>query len=421
MPSFSFIHTADLHLDSPFSVLSQDNPELASSLRSATFEAFDKIVNLCLEKQVDFLLVAGDVYDGSERSLRAQVRFRDGLKRLDKAGIRSFVVHGNHDPLNAWSSTLDWPSGVHIFGDKVETVDVRKDGTTIASVQGVSFTKRDERRNLAKLFKRTGPSFYIGLLHANVGSDTGHEPYAPCSMEDLLRPEMDYWALGHVHRNKVLSEQSPFVIYPGTPQGRNIKETGEKGCYFVRVEENREVAFEYISTDVIRWVRKEIPIYGLESEQALLNSLEEACRKISDSESGGLPSIVRIFLTGSGPLYEILRRPQTVPDLLDLIHEIGMSCLPYVWVEDIRLDVNPALDVAARMKEGDFLGELLNYSQELSQDKGFNDWIGKELSPLFDDSRVRRFIDMPNKDKLLELIKKAEEICWEGLQVEEES
>jgi len=77
MKAFSFIHTADLHLDSPFKGISEVSEEISLELTGATFKAFNKIIDLCIEKQVDFLLITGDIYDGADRSLRAQLRFQD--------------------------------------------------------------------------------------------------------------------------------------------------------------------------------------------------------------------------------------------------------------------------------------------------------------------------------------------------------
>jgi len=419
MTSFSFIHAADIHLDSPFSALSQDNPDLAATMRSATFEAFENVIQLCLDKGVDFLLVAGDVYDGADRSLRAQVRFRDGLKRLDETGIRSFVAHGNHDPLSGWSSSLEWPPGVHLFGDHVETVPVKRaEGHLLAFIQGVSYPKRDERRNLSHLFKRTDPAFHIGLLHANLGSDTGHEPYAPCSMEDLLKPEMDYWALGHVHASKILSPDLPVILYPGNTQGRNIRETGEKGCYLVKVSEDKEVETEFHVTDVIRWTTREIRINDMQSDQDLVDALDKACLDISGNGSGR-PSIARVTLTGSGPLFRSLQDPNTVPDLLEMVREIGISCSPSVWIEQIGLRIDPEFDPAIRMKDHDFIGELLRYSTELSADGNFQELMRKELSPLLENSRARRFLDLPDNLRLKDLLKEAEKGCLQGLQGKE--
>ena len=414
MSNFSFIHAADLHLDSPFATLSPNNPDLAAMLRSGTFEAFDKVMQLCLEKRVDFLLVAGDIYDGADRSLRAQVKFRDGLKRLSEAGIRSFVVYGNHDPLDGWSSTLEWPPSVHLFGDHVETLEVKRNGSLLACIQGISYPKRDERRNLSLLFERTGPAFHIGLLHANVGTDTGHEPYAPCALEDLLRPEMDYWALGHVHGKKVLSQHVPFVVYPGNTQGRNIKEKGEKGCYLVKVGEDKDVEIEFHAADVIRWKRQDLPIHGLQTEQDLINALDQLCLDMSKRESGR-PVIARITLSGSGPLYEFLRRRNTLSELLEILRETAMSHSPFVWVEQIQLRVGPEIDRKARMRERDFLGDLLRLSQELSKDQHFEEMLGEDLNPLFHDTRGRRFLDFPGREKLKGLLKEAERICLENL------
>src|SRR3989304_885803 len=109
MRPFSFVHAADLHLDSPFKGMTADNPAIAHSVSSATFDTFDSLIDLCIQKQVEFLLIAGDVYDGADRSLRAQLRFRDGLARLAKNEIDSFVVHGNNDPFDSRSSAIEWP------------------------------------------------------------------------------------------------------------------------------------------------------------------------------------------------------------------------------------------------------------------------------------------------------------------------
>lgn len=414
MSSFSFIHAADLHLDSPFSTLGRENPDLASSLRSATYEAFDRIISLCIEKRVDFLLVAGDVYDGEDKSLRAQVKFRDGLSRLDQAGIRSFVVHGNHDPLDVWSSSLDWPPGVCLFSDRVTAVEAKRDHEILARIQGVSYPSRDEKRNLSRLFKRTGSGFHIGLLHANVGSDTGHEPYAPCSLEDLRGPEMDYWALGHVHAKKILSRDPPYILYPGNSQGRNIRETGAKGCYLVRIDGNGDMEEEFHATDVIRWEAGEIRIQNMQSDQDLIHALDGLCRDMSEKGSGRA-TIVRVFLTGSGPLSKDLAHPKVLFDLLEIARETGMSCSPFVWIDRLKPMVYPEMDLESMKKRQDFLGEILRYSDELLKDRNFEEWVRTELSPLFEDNRARRFLEYPDAGRLKELFKEAETTCLRTL------
>ena len=160
-------------------------------------------------------MVAGDVYDSADRSLRAQLKFIQGLKRLDEAGIRSFVCHGNHDPLDGWQARLEYPPTCTRFGPEFQAVPVFEDDPKRAVVHGISYPKRDVYENLvSRLTDVDSNTFSIGLMHANVGNRPGHDPYAPCSLDDLVRPEIDYWALGHVHTREVISAKSPTIVYP---------------------------------------------------------------------------------------------------------------------------------------------------------------------------------------------------------------
>lgn len=265
MKAFSFIHTADLHLDSPFRGIYEINEDLSSELTEATFKTYNKIIDLCLEKNVDFLLISGDIYDGADKSLRAQLRFRDGLKRLATAGINVYIVHGNHDPLDIWSANLDWPENVHIFNKKtVEKLSVKKDGEEVAQIYGISFQKKLVESNLAQEFPKISESekslFTIGLLHCNLGTNTGHEPYAPCSKKDLIDKNFDYWALGHIHKKLIIRDEYPLVVYSGNPQGLHPKESGAKGCFFVNVDESGAPTLEFIEVDSIRWFLEELSI-----------------------------------------------------------------------------------------------------------------------------------------------------------------
>ena len=272
MARLRFVHAADLHLDSPFrGIRSEAPPQVAEELHRATFEAYANIIALCLEERVDALLVAGDIYDGADRSLRAQLKFVDGLNRLDAAGIRSFICHGNHDPLDGWEARLDLPQGCVRYGREVTGEPVFRDEPDRAMVYGISYPTREMRENLAPLFATPAASgFGIGLLHANVGGNTDHDPYAPCSVSDLAETGLDYWALGHVHTRQVLREEQPTIVYPGNPQGRNPRETGERGIYLVEVNDYGAVSLDFRPVDVVRWDSLEVGIEGMETQQELL-------------------------------------------------------------------------------------------------------------------------------------------------------
>jgi DNA repair exonuclease SbcCD nuclease subunit len=417
MKNFSFIHTADLHLDSPFKGLRQVDGEIADLLKDATFRAFDNVVELALKNKVDFLLVAGDVYDAADRSLRAQLKFADGLKKLAVAGIRSFVCHGNHDPLDGWSASLHWPEEVHIFGPQLESVSISIGEEEVVVIHGISYPHNQIDDSFGRGFKRQGSQpFQVGLFHCSVGSDPAHEIYAPRTQEELLAANLDYWALGHVHRHRVLKDGHPFITYPGTTQGRHIRETGPRGCLLVQVSGSGEVSARFEPVDAARWFSHELHIDDLETEGDLVEALEGVCEE-TRNEAQERPAIVRFSLRGRGPLHSVLRRGQVVEDITERLREIGMDSKPRVWIEWILVNTSTAIDLDSRRQSADFLGEVLRVieSSRLEPKQ-----LHELVTELYQDRRGRRFLETPVERDLLEVLDEVESLCLEEL-VEEES
>jgi exonuclease SbcD len=359
---FRFLHTGDLHLDSPVGGLSAEAPpEVLALLRGATTEAWRRVVRAAIEHQVDFVVVAGDVFEAASPSLLAQTRFRDGLGELAAAGIPSYVVHGNHDPLDgrAWTPSLEFPQATHRFGTAAgEAVQVLREGREIALVHGRSYPRAAVTENFAAGF-RADPAapFSIGLLHTNVGDRPGHANYAPCSVDDLRSSGMDYWALGHIHAPaQVLAD--PPAYYCGIPQGRDPGELGARGCYLVEVDAARRVTARFVATDVVRWHPLDVPIAALGDDEAL----RAACRAAVDtavSESDGRSLVVRLRLAGRGPLHASIVRSGYLDDLRQLLNEERESVPPLVWIESIRDATRPEIDVEARRDAPDFVGDFL--------------------------------------------------------------
>ncbi len=364
MKEFSFVHAGDLHLDSPFRGITAKSPSVAAALRSATFAAFESLVRLCLDEDALFLVIAGDVYDSADRSVRAQLAFRDGLKVLAERGVKTFLVHGNHDPLDGWTSSVNWPEGVTVFGgENVSTSIVEAQGVPLAAISGISYPRAAEHRNLAELFQADNPGiFQIALMHANCGGNSVHEAYAPCRLSDLTGKGFDYWALGHVHERAVLSD-TPLVVYPGNIQGLNIREAGPRGCSLVRVDSSGQAAVAFRSLDAVRWLVGEVSIAGLETIDALDDRITEAVETFS-VEADGRPSIARLSLTGRGLLSSDLRKEGVVGDFLERARDIGMADSPFTWIEEIVVECLPETSLEDRSRVDDFLGQVLRLARE---------------------------------------------------------
>jgi len=405
-----FMHAADLHLGSPFVGLGKVDGDVAELVRNATEKAFDGLIDACIKNEIDFLLVAGDVYDSADRTLRAQLAFRNGLRRLSRAGIRAYVVHGNHDPLDGWSAALQWPPGVHIFhGEQPEAVPFDRGGTVEAVIHGVSFPRREVRTNLARRFTRQdGDAFQIGLLHCNVGDNTGHAPYASCTVDDLAGTGLDYWALGHVHTRKVIRSRNPAIVYPGNLQGRHINESGPRGCLLVEMDTAKQVRMEFLPIDTIRWSRETVQIKELDSDEALLRALEHAIEGIRDREDGRT-CICRLILEGRGDLHRPLRRRGYIEDLREAARRLGRQLDPLVWVDALEDRTRPPVDVKALRQAPDFLGDCLRLIDKYAGDADHRTLLEQCLKPL------HRYLQMPTDAELVSLLDEVETILIDDL------
>jgi exonuclease SbcD len=417
--SFTFVHAADLHLDTPFKGATIDDPSVIDALRVATFDAYRRLVDLCIERQAAFLLIAGDVYDGEDRSLRAQLRFRDGLIRLAERNIQVFVAHGNHDYSGCQASAIHWPGNVHIFGHhEVESTMARVNGLPIATIHGISHGRKNESENLARRFQVSpGELLKIGLLHCNVGLNTGHEAYAPCELPDLLDKDIDYWALGHVHERRTL-DSAPYIIYSGNTQGRHFRETGARGCMVVSVEDGRIGDVEFCSTDSVRWSEGSVRIEELgtldELERFMVASVQGLAK---DVEGRGL--VCRLSVQGRGRLYPELRKISCVPDLLDRLRETFRGEEPFVWVNELMIDCRPEIDMERRRDAGDFLAQVLSVSRELALSPDRAEALTRTaLSDLIGHRQFERSVGGFSDSELSRMRAEAELICLDGLEGE---
>ena len=221
----TFIHAADLHLDSPLIGLPRYDGAPVEQMRGSTRRALENLVDLALTEQVAFVLIAGDLYDGDWRDYNTGLFFAAQMTRLREAGTPVFIVSGNHDAASQITRSLRMPDNVTVLpANSPDTV--RRDDIGIA-VHGQSFRTRAVADDLSAAYPDpVRGMFNIGLLHTSADGRPGHDPYAPCSLDKLRAKGYDYWALGHVHAREVLCDD-PWVVFSGNTQGRHIRELGE--------------------------------------------------------------------------------------------------------------------------------------------------------------------------------------------------
>lgn len=415
---FTFMHAADLHLDAPFAGVTAEHGEVGEALARATYEAFGRVVEECVRLKADFLVIAGDAYNSRDRSLRAQLRFQEAMRRLAEAGVEVFVAQGNHDPASGWSANLAMPESVRVFPtDRVGRYEVVRDGEVVCAVYGRSFAKAAETSNLAEGYRREGTEpFALGVLHANVGGDTDHEPYAPCSLRDLRDAGMDYWALGHIHKPEVLAE-SPHVAYAGSPQGLNPKERGRHGCWLVTVSEGGRLEEpEFLETSAVVWDGADVDVGDCPDIEALLARLHEGCERMR--EDAGRPVIARFDLTGRSPVHADLRKGGAAADLLEALRDEQMSRDPWLWVDRLRDRTSPPFDLEAVGAGRDFAADVVRVAADLLADPPAADALLAEVTaPLRAVPGLHDVSEMSSA----EMLARARDLCLDRLLAEEEA
>lgn len=401
MKEISFIHGADLHLDSPMSGLKTLPGGLFKRLQESTFRALSTLVDAAIGYQVDFVILAGDIFDQENRSIRAQARFRHEMKRLEEEGIPCFIVFGNHDHLGGEWHSLQLPANVHVFANDVEMKKYITRKGAVVHLYGFSYGEKHISERKIDHYKKSGDAdFHIGILHGNLEGNNEHGNYAPFQLNDLLEKQFHYWALGHIHKRQVICENPP-VVYPGNIQGRHRKETGIKGCWLVSLANRGHEQLEFIPTSDCLW--EEIRIDGKDAES--VDDLYHLCRKgIESARKEGLG----IFALLTVHNLFIHLQDEEVEDLLQTLQEEEGDDETFVWPIDLKFEYGWSWNEEALKKQSDFYKELFNVLHSY-------DNFEKTLGPLFIQSKGRKFLASLNEEDFAEIKKEAEQLLLKEL------
>ncbi|WP_088007788.1 metallophosphoesterase family protein [Indiicoccus explosivorum] len=331
MRPLRFIHAADLHLDSPFTGMKGLPEDRRDLLRNSTFEAFDRLVSYAAESKPDFLLIAGDLYDGEDRSIRAQHRFRTGMQKLSDAGIPVFISHGNHDHLSGSWTRFGLPGNVRVFDEEVEQFTLEAAGHQVR-ITGFSYPKRHVAERMIERYpKAAGDSIiHIGMLHGSLEGDTAHAVYAPFRKDELLAKGYDYWALGHIHHRQVL-HRNPHIVYPGNLQGRHRNESGPKGFYDVTLD-GPETVLRFIPAGPV--VFDSVQVDGREARD--LGDVLALCAAAADRHGEQSGAGVLDFTLINAP--EFVRSDMAEEIAEALRAEIPADRDPFLWVSKFRIE-----------------------------------------------------------------------------------
>lgn len=361
--AITFLHAADIHLDSPLKGLERYENAPVDRIRWATRRALTHLIDLAIDKRVDFVLIAGDLYDGDWRDYNTLQHLKQELGKLRDQKIPVVLIAGNHDAANKMTRDLRLPDNVRFLAhDRPETIALPD---LDVAIHGQSFAREAVTENLALAYPAPVKGCVnIGLLHTGLGGADGHERYAPCTLEDLRLRGYDYWALGHIHLRQVPC-QDPPVAFPGNVQGRHIRECGPKGCLVVTIGSDRSCEPVFHRLDQVRWERGRVELTELDTESDLLGRVAETFDGLlADEPDPDRLLAVRVILGGTTALHDRLNADpdRFVAEVRGLASERGGD---RIWLEKVELLTRPPR--AVNVPEGP-IEELLEVVNQLRDD-----------------------------------------------------
>lgn len=393
---FRFIHTADIHLDSPLKSLALRDPQIANLVGGATRRTLERIIDLCIDEQVHALIIAGDLYDGNQRSMKTAAFLGEQMRRLESAGIRVFIIRGNHDSESMITRHLEFPKNVLIFTDQGD-VEVLKD--LGVAIHGVSYAEPKAPESLLHKYKPPiNGLINIGIMHTSLTGVNGHDSYAPCSLRELTEHGFNYWALGHIHQRRVYSDSFPCIVMPGIPQGRDIGEEGLKSVTIVEISDQHTQLNERFVSDT-EFKKMQVDLSNIIEWQQALELIQNALEKIRNSGKA-TNLICRITLIGHSPLYWHLRRDI---DLFEAEIKEIMQKYEGLFLDDLKIEME-AFATAANGKDPTV--ELEGYMKEVMMNDAFcakiNSFFDKAVRQIPQELRNEYGGDLEGRESIIQ-------------------
>ncbi len=370
-------------------------------IKGKTRQAFVELIDLAIAREVDFVLIAGDIFDSDWKDYSTGIFFTNQINRLAEENIEVIMIAGNHDAVSQITKNLSMPKNARkLSSTKPERVLLEHLDTEII---GQSFHTKSVSDNLAIGYPNGDPSlFSIGLLHTSLNGRPGHDPYAPCTYADLASKNYQYWALGHVHNREVVS-QDPWIVFPGNLQGRHIRESGSKGVTLVETTGHEIQSVDHIELGSLYW--QIVPI-----SQSSATLLEEVERKLVASMKPSKLNIIRVELA----LDHSSSKSVDHENLQAEIYSIANS-LDNIWIEKIKFK-NPDPDQLISFNDelldqlrSEFLnmrGNVSAYEAIKEEHKQLISINSKVFLELTEDHQLQEIID-ESFEIILDLIRKA--------------
>ncbi|HLR42002.1 MAG TPA: DNA repair exonuclease [Pseudogracilibacillus sp.] len=389
--AISFIHAADLHLDTPFKGLTKLPTSLWEEVKESTFLAYDRLIETAIIHEVDFVLLVGDIFDEATQSLKAQMHLRSGFEKLQAENIAVYMSYGNHDFLEGNKFSIEYPDNVHVFtSENVSSFIYEKNNEACAEIHGFSYETRAVTDNKITEYdiQQAHIPYHIATLHGSLDGNQSHASYAPFQLQELIEKPFDYWALGHIHQKAILQTEPP-IIYPGNIQGRHRNEAGSRGCYHVKMDGSSTIT-QFIPLQALRFENILVDITSCEKIEVIEMAIVEAMEEIEEK------TLIHLTLTSENNESVTFEQEGLLEELIEIINEMNLEQTTWKYIYTHRF-----IFAAKQSTQGNFFSEdVLQALKEID--------VKEAVRDLYHSPRNRRYLerldDKAIKEKAAQLL-----------------
>ncbi len=273
MKQVSFIHTADIHLDAPFSSLG--DKEKADIRRQELESCVENIIERVRIQNINLLIISGDFFE--ESCIRGSTMI--GIRNLfsELYGAEIVIIPGNHDPLkdNSYYNTLSWSENVHILSDSKQVLFLEKCNTCIYNMGAFGRVAEDYINLKEKDISED--TFNILVFHGTVDMPFENSNYNSIGSKDIFELDMDYVALGHMHNYIRFQNRTSIMINPGSPEPLGFDEEGVHGFVQGKIMSTRDgnkfVEATFVPFPGRSYFNIELDITGCKSNEEIIQKL----------------------------------------------------------------------------------------------------------------------------------------------------
>lgn len=433
-----FIHTADIHLGSMLNTCNEVLFKENDIFKDVVYSSFCQIIDYAIFYNVNFLLISGDLYDKDAISIKANNFFFHQCQRLLKNNIKVFVIGGNHDAFIIKRELFKMPENVFFCeSEKLSQFEVFDDNSNLlARVCGESYRGKGDSRKMYTSFNPPSDGvFNIGMLHTELNANSLN--YVPCTLANLKSNEnIDYWALGHIHKCSLLNEEKPTVVFSGIPQGRDVGETGIGGCIFVKVDESRKMELNFLPTSSIIWDKIEININknntttpenltelielissGVKSLKCSFSEIPKGFKNDKDLSKIVKGYIIRWVITGRGDLKNIfVDGSDDISEIIcDELNSKFMSDDVFVFSDSIDVRIENSVDDYMKFLDNNAtIKKLNNICERADYDEKFRNSLiesfGQAWEKSYDSENINSLKAQLDNDTFYKILNQAKEL-----------